>query len=287
MTEQAKIKIFVAAHKPGKVRSDDVYTPIHVGRAISKYKDEMANMIGDDTGDNISERNSSYSEMTAHYWIWKNVHDVEYVGLCHYRRLFGIDITSNNIENVMSGCDVIMVDPAFQLDSVYSCFVKFIGGENMTITAQVVKKLCPEYFDTLIALGNELKFHPFNMFICKKEIHNRYSEWIFPILMECEKYIKPSPYSNANRVIGYIAEMITQLFFLHNHLKIKSVHYVAIEDDRKENLIKPSFGDKFRLMIQEFLLKTLHKGKLLRDSKYKFSNPAFLVGLKKDGIEIL
>ena len=286
MAEQAKIKIFVATHKPGKVRSDDVYTPIHVGRAISKYKDEMADMIGDDTGDNISGRNSSYSEMTAHYWIWKNIHDVEYVGLCHYRRLFGVDITSNNIENVMSGCDVIMVDPAFQLDSVYSCFVKFIGGENMTITAQVVKKLCPEYFDTLVALGNELKFHPFNMFICKKEIHNRYSEWIFPILTECEKYIKPSPYSNANRVIGYIAEMITQLFFIHNQLKIKTVPYISIEENGKECLIKPSLGDIVRLKTQEFLLKTLHKKKLLRDSKYKFTNPAFLVGLKKDGVDI-
>lgn len=286
MAEQAKIKIFVATHKPGKVRSDDVYTPIHVGRAISKYKEDMADMIGDDTGDNISEKNSSYSEMTAHYWIWKNIHDVEYVGLCHYRRLFGVDITSNNIENLMSGCDVIMVDPAFQLDSVYSCFVKFIGGENMTITAQVVKKLCPEYFDTLIALGNELKFHPFNMFICKKEIHNRYSEWIFPILMECEKYIKPSPYSNANRVIGYIAEMITQLFFMHNQLKIKTVPYISIEEDGNECLIKPAFGDIVRLKTQEFLLKTLHKKKLLRDSKYKFTNPAFLVGLKKDGVDI-
>lgn len=36
-----KIKILVASHKPDKVYCDDVYTPIHVGRAISKYKEEM------------------------------------------------------------------------------------------------------------------------------------------------------------------------------------------------------------------------------------------------------
>lgn len=287
MKKNNRVKIYVATHKPGVVRHDDVYTPIHVGRAISKYKDEMADMIGDDTGDNISEKNSSYSEMTAHYWIWKNVHDIEYVGLCHYRRLFGINITSENIKQIMRGYDVMMVNPAFQLDSVYSCFVKFISGENMTIAAQVVKKLCPEYYDTLIALGNELKFHPFNMFVCKKEIHNRYAEWIFPILMECEKYIKPSPYSNANRVIGYIAEMITQLFFIHNGLKIKSVPYISVEADGKKTLIRPSFGDNVRLKVQEFLLNTLHKRKRERDSRYKFTNPAFLVGLKKDGIEIM
>ena len=194
MKKKNRVKIYVAAHKPDAVRHDDVYTPIHVGRAISKFRDEMADMIGDDTGDNISEKNSSYSEMTAHYWIWKNVHDVEYVGLCHYRRLFGIDITSENIEQIMRGYDVMMVNPDYQIDSVYSCFVKFIGGENMTIASQVIKKLCPEYYEGLIRLGDDVKYHPYNMLICKKEIYDRYAEWIFPILMECERYIKPSPY---------------------------------------------------------------------------------------------
>lgn len=56
MEENCKIKVFVAVHKPCAVRSDSVYTPIHVGRTISKYKDEMTDMIGDDTGDNISEK---------------------------------------------------------------------------------------------------------------------------------------------------------------------------------------------------------------------------------------
>lgn len=287
MRKNNQVRVYVAAHKPDEVRHDDVYIPIHVGRAISKYKQEMADMVGDDTGDNISDKNSSYSEMTAHYWIWKNVHDVEYVGLCHYRRFFGIDITQENVGQMMKGYDVLMVFPAFQLDSVYSCFVKFIGGENMAIAAQVVKKICPDYYDTLIALGNELKFHPFNMLVCKKELHSQYSAWIFPILMECEKYIKPSPYSNANRVIGYIAEMITQLFFIHNHLKIKSVPYISIDENGSKCLIKQSLGDTVRLMVQEFLLKTLHKRKRERDCRYKFTNPAFLVGLKKDGIEII
>lgn len=282
----SKVSIFVACHKPTKVIANNAYVPIHVGRAISKYKEEMADMIGDDTGNNISEKNSSYSEMTAHYWIWKNVQDVEYVGLCHYRRLFGVDITESNIDRIMGNNDVIMVFPAYQIDSVYSCFVKFIGGENMAITAQVVKKLCPEYYDTLIALGNDVMFHPFNMFICKKELHSRYAEWMFPILFECEKYIKPSPYSNANRVIGYIAEMITQLFFIHNHLKIKSVPYIAIDENNQKSLIKRSLPEIVRITTQKFLLKTLLAKKLARDSRYKFTNPAFLVGLEKDGIDI-
>lgn len=33
-----KLKILVACHKPWKVYQDDIYTPIHVGRAVSKYE---------------------------------------------------------------------------------------------------------------------------------------------------------------------------------------------------------------------------------------------------------
>lgn len=38
-----KIKILAVSHKLDKVYRDDVYTPIHVGRAISKYEEEMEN----------------------------------------------------------------------------------------------------------------------------------------------------------------------------------------------------------------------------------------------------
>src|SRR6476660_2174831 len=45
----------------------------------------------DDTGQSISSRNKHYSELTGWYWIWKNVSDVDILGLCHYRRYFLLD----------------------------------------------------------------------------------------------------------------------------------------------------------------------------------------------------
>ncbi|MBQ7883295.1 MAG: DUF4422 domain-containing protein [Phascolarctobacterium sp.] len=78
------IKILVATHKKYWMPEDEVYLPLHVGR---DGKEDLGYM-GDNTGDNISDKNASYCELTGLYWAWKNL-DCEYIGLCHYRRYFG------------------------------------------------------------------------------------------------------------------------------------------------------------------------------------------------------
>lgn len=83
-----KVKIFVAHHKPGYAYKSDIYEPIQVGRAVA---DSNLAMIGDNTGDNISHLNPWYCELTAQYWVWKNIKDLEYAGFCHYRRYYSIE----------------------------------------------------------------------------------------------------------------------------------------------------------------------------------------------------
>ncbi|MBP3848056.1 DUF4422 domain-containing protein [bacterium] len=95
-----KIKIFVSHHNYGKIIKTDIIEPIQVGRAIADKV--FKEMIGDDTGDNISEKNLKYSELTAQYWVWKNYEKIgnpEYIGFMHYRRHFvfneNFDVASN------------------------------------------------------------------------------------------------------------------------------------------------------------------------------------------------
>ena len=65
------IKILIACHKPSELPKNTLYMPIHVGAAKSKI--HMEGLQRDDVGDNISDKNESYCEMTAQYWAWKNL----------------------------------------------------------------------------------------------------------------------------------------------------------------------------------------------------------------------
>ncbi len=63
------IKIFVVCHKPSYVPKNPYLYPIQVGTALASNK--LLGMLHDDEGDNISNKNKTYCELTAQYWAWK------------------------------------------------------------------------------------------------------------------------------------------------------------------------------------------------------------------------
>ena len=96
------VKIFITYHKPSVLLTDlPLVIPIHGGRALrTATKDGdfsesdmqwlLENMIGDDTGDNISLKNREYCELTALYWVYKNfpIENCSHIGFMQYRRHF-------------------------------------------------------------------------------------------------------------------------------------------------------------------------------------------------------
>ena len=55
MKEINKLKIAVATHKRFQMPKKTGYFPLHVGK--SRHAQKLAEYIGDDTGDNISDKN--------------------------------------------------------------------------------------------------------------------------------------------------------------------------------------------------------------------------------------
>ncbi len=110
------IKILLVSHKPFKIPESEYFLPVHAGRKIAlqtskdgkidpnDFKWMLDNTIGDDSGENISEKNRYYSECSALYWAWKNydrIGNPDYIGLMHYRRhfIFNDEYYENNIQD--------------------------------------------------------------------------------------------------------------------------------------------------------------------------------------------
>ncbi len=182
----------------------------------------------DNLGDNISEKNVSFAEMTAMYWIWKNAPKADYKGLCHYRRHFDINdaeiglLQYNNI-------DVILSTPRLVLNGIRSMFtqdtpVKDDVFDNMLESiAEVHGENCR---DEAIRYFNKRLYYPNNMVVARDKIFNDYCAWIFPVLFQMEDNDRKNGVVKHDRHIAYSAELLTSFYFAKNKDKYK----VAVTD---------------------------------------------------------
>lgn len=266
-----KIKIFVACHKPCEVKHNDVYVPIHVGREISKCKDEMAWMIGDNTGDNISLKNPFYCELTAQYWVWKNVHDVEYVGFCHYRRYFENEITEQNIDNILGEkYDVILNKSYIRPTNVGRHLMECTTKEDFYIFLASIKIISADIYDAALNYLTQNVVIGYNMFVMKREMFCKFAEWQFAVLAEMEKWIKLSGYTRMRRIYGYYGEALLPIYCIAHNMNI---HY---------SRIVPMLGMSYHSSISHTLGNL--RSNLFFHSKKKetFGEDAVINGLKQD-----
>lgn len=263
------LKIIVCCHKAdSNIRKGEVYMPLHVGKALSH---EDLGFQGDNTGDNISYKNKNYCELTGLYWAWKNL-DCEYVGLAHYRRYF--DIKDEDILKYMEKYDIILDSPVKRLNSAREQLFKFCIGEDYCIMMLVIKKLYPEYYNTAIKHFRDNKYSRFNMFITSKKILDTYSQWLFSILGEMEKYVRLSSYSRAARLYGYLSEHLLSIYCLHNHLKI--LYKPVIDKGRNTKY------DNIKYTIMNIIFQVKCVFGTIDNTLSPES--CFMVGLKNDGI---
>ena len=246
------IKIGIAYHKNSPILSNDIYMPIHVGKSL--HPDINLCIQADNEGDNISEENGYYCELTATYWLWKNV-VADYKGLCHYRRVFTSKYSAiDNIRNYILGIRNRMYIPQktyinandFIQDSIkisddlkeilhkypiiapkkiitahtlYQHFV-IIGNDYIEILKQVVNEDCPEIMNTLLTSLNTHSFYYANMVVMRNDYYNEYCEFLFSILnnvkikMLSEGWIRSTDEFIFNRKLGYLAELLTNVFIL-------------------------------------------------------------------------
>ncbi len=151
--------------------------------------------------------------------------------------------------------------------------------EDEVIFLKVFKRLYPEYEQSLIDYMYGFKDYAYNMFVMRKETFDAYCEFLFSILFECERLMKPLPYTCSSRRWGYIAEYLLPIYCLHHHLRIRTEPVVSFIDEKGDS----SRNIKQMLKIQ--LLKKIydkHKPTCIEDMCMQ----SVLVGLRNDGINL-
>lgn len=264
--ENKVFKILVVHHKKDKVYKDDIYTPIHAGKSLSNLE---LDMIGDDTGYNISDKNLYYCELTALYWAWKNLKGVDYIGLCHYRRYFdfydevpsvyyvkneSIDKMDSfnytlpeTIKKRLTDGEVVVSVPKTMNKTVFKDYCKkHVKGDISLLRKTLVENSSESYvkaFDTVMT-GN--KYSPYNMFIMSWNDFDKYCSWLFDILFKLEKKLDLSSHSKyQQRVYGFMAERLLNVFLVANNKKLDKHSVVMFHENadyKRYSVIKQYFG---------------------------------------------
>lgn len=281
-SKEANIKIFTVHHKASKVIKNKYIVPIQVGADIAE---KQLNMIKDNTGDNMSAKNELYCELTAQYWAWKNVKDADYYGLMHYRRHFmfteeamlnkngeirkyeeinekyieecGLD--EESIKRIVGNADIILpsVEPVIpEGKNIYEHFCLYPDQhkEDYELMLEAIGEKYPEYLEAAMEYSKGTQGYFCNMFIMKKDIFFKYSEWLFTILEYMENKKDYSMYSVSEyRVLAYLAERLLGIFITYvkknEQLVIRELQHTFVNNVEAYEAIEPAFEEKNHLVF--------------------------------------
>lgn len=226
-----KTLMMVVTHKKVDIPKLEGYQAIIVGNKNISFD----GAIRDNTGDNISEKNRNYCELTAQYWVWKNFigehHSYEYIGLSHYRRFLGMDkynvnsaLTQSKISELMKSADVLLPEKFYFDRNCGEVYYVYGAGKKKDLdnVREYISNSCPEYlnaFDKRIMSNNGSYC---NMFVMNVGDFCKYNEWLFDILGNIERITDLTGYSASEaRIYGYISELLLDVWIATNNLKVR------------------------------------------------------------------
>ncbi len=247
--------LYIAYHAQAPQFDSPSLIPLHVGRA--QVSTALPNMKGDDTGDNISTKNSQYCELTALYWAWKNDTDSTHIGLMHYRRVldlaghhtapqtevfpnrFEIESWSSESETWLNtACadwDLIIPKSHQMGRTVASNYVNKHAPADWQLTRNIIVASYPEYLESFDTVAADHEIYLANMMIMRRALLERYCPWLFDILHQLESTdIDRSTYDpRQNRYLGFIAERLFTVYIHHLRktqpdLKVREVNIINL-----------------------------------------------------------
>lgn len=231
------IRLMVVSHKDYWMPQDPMYLPIQVNAAgKSSFHSTWQR---DDQGENISDKNSHFCELTALYWGWKNL-QTEYIGLVHYRRYFACKRFGNKIKRIATQADVerrlknkALILPTqrhYWVETNYTQYVHAHHEIDLLVTRRILEERYPAYLPAWESVMHRTSGHRFNLFVMKRALLHAYCEWLFDILFELEKRLDISDYDALDtRVFGLVSERLLDVWVETNQISYVEMPVVFLE----------------------------------------------------------
>lgn len=231
------IKLYISTHKPVYMPNHPLLYPLQIGTV---QNDSIAGMLHDNTGENISDKNNTYCELTGQYWAWQNDH-ADYYGFFHYRRylsfvketlpyrilaypddatLQSIGYEADYMQRLISQYDIIVPMAEDMHETAWQNYARAPHHyiEDLQLAAEIVKTMHPAYTAAVDTYLNGTQLYLKNMYIMKREYFHAYCAWLFPVLAEFDKQNNWDKYHGnhaALRVDGYLAERLFGIWYTH------------------------------------------------------------------------
>lgn len=249
------VKIIIATHKKYEMPKDDMYLPLHVGAEGKVDENNRPLDLGyqkDNTGENISELNASYCELTGLYWAWKNL-DEDFIGLSHYRRHFCIKKSKRDFENVLSYKEIepyldsirvfVPQKRKYYIESLYSHYAHTHYAEHLDVVREIIQKDYPSYLKSFDKIVKQTSGYMFNMMIMQRDLLDDYCTWLFDILFKAgEKINVGNENAFQGRFYGRISEIIFNVWLdeqiQSGKLKINEIKEIPCIRMEKINWLK-------------------------------------------------
>lgn len=271
----SNITIFICAHKEVPLPHHPYFLPVQAGAALH---DHIKGYQPDDVGDNISIKNPHFCELTCHYWAWKNLKNVDIVGLNHYRRYFDFtrkwpqfsadkhfiatddflnqEYKFHNLEKLLSKYDIILPIARHWRVSNSEQYGDYHIAKDWEMLREIIKERSPQYVPAFEkTMDHSNKSVGYNMFITHWKHFNAYSEWLFDILFEVERRVPPIEDPIQSRIYGYMSERLINVFCEHHHLKVKSIPLIMPLDEYDERQNINNFRATYRKIKNDLIYK--------------------------------
>lgn len=251
------IKLFVCCHHQSKVPDHPLLVPIQVGAALSNQR--FPGFISDDTGENISQKNRSYCELTAQYWAWKNA-DADFCGFFHYRRYLypdtsakypyrlerTVDLDTLNrlgyetFSEQIQKYDIIVPKGENMYLPVREHYAKakFHHEKDLCLVENIVREKYPAYIPAMEQYLSGSICYFGNIYIMRKIVFQDYCAWLFDILAEFDRRVDTAGYSAQElRVNGYLAERLLGVYYTWRRENLRELELPRVHFEPNKTLL--------------------------------------------------